>query len=135
MEPTASGGVSAKIRSARAAHAALVVGQSAILGISAALVVLAAAAAGGRPSVDAQASVAAVLTACLAAASWWMESVVGSGEVASAIDRQEGLSGALLTAFESEASGSRSAVAELLSERVVPRVSVARYVRTLVRSS
>jgi hypothetical protein len=127
--------VSARVRSARRAHLVLVGGESLLIGASAGLVTLAAAVAAGALAADAQAFAAAILAAILAAAAWWSERRGDEASVARAIDRNAGLSGALLTAFEAERLGSPSSLAGLLAARVAPAVSAARYLRESLRSS
>ncbi|HEV8113429.1 MAG TPA: hypothetical protein VGR31_11695 [Planctomycetota bacterium] len=129
------GTVSSIVRSALRTQLALTAAESLVLGASAALVTLAAAVAGGTAVGERQAAAAAAVTALLTACSWAIERRPRADSVARRMDGQFRLSGGVLTALETEANPSSSALAVALSARIAPSLSRAAFARHAARSS
>jgi hypothetical protein len=129
------GTVSSIVRSGLRTQLVLTAAESLVLGASAALVTLAAAVAGGSAAGERQAAAAAAITALLTACSWAIERLPRADSVARRMDGQFRLSGGVLTALETEANPSSSALAVVLSARVAPRLSRAAFARHAARSS
>jgi hypothetical protein len=129
------GTVSSIVRSALRTQLALTAAESLVLGASAALVTLAAAVAGGTAAGERQAAAAAAVTALLTACSWAIERLPRADSVARRMDGQFRLSGGVLTALETEANPSSSALAVVLSARIAPSLSRAAFARHAARSS
>jgi hypothetical protein len=130
-----AGVVSARVRSARQRELLLLSGELAVVGFSAGVATLAAAAVGGTPASEVQAQVLAWTVALLAGVAWRAERRTDIGSVARSMDRFFELSGAWLTAFECESKDSASPVARLLAREIAPAVSVRRFAAGAARSS
>ena len=125
--PTPAGHVLALVRAAHRARNAARAGESVLLGVTALLVTLAAAAASGSPPGGLACWLAGGLGAVACGASWWREHRTSLAETARAADRNLRRDGALVTAFEVDsethrATAGRSEIARLLLARVAERL-------------
>ncbi len=130
--------VSPRVRAAFRAHVALVVAESLLVAASAGAATMAATLASNSraTSDDRQRLAIAILVSVLAAIGWALERLGDPQAVARAIDRQRGLRGAVLTAFQGEkAGGSSSPVSQLLASRAAREVSPSSFLRASWRSS
>jgi len=130
--------VSHRVRAVFRAHAGLVAAESLVVAASAGAATMASALASvpRASSDDRQRLAISVLAAILAGIAWALERLGDPESVARAIDRQRGLRGAVLTAFQSEkASGPISPVAELLASRISREVSPLSFLRASWRAS
>jgi hypothetical protein len=130
-----AGVVSRRVRGAHRAHVALVIAESLVLAGSAGTVTWAATLARLQSGAGAQAISIALLVSAFAGAAWALERLEDPASVARAIDRRQGLRGAVLTAFQAEASSASSDLARLLGSRVASELSSLRFLGTAVRSS
>lgn len=127
--------VSSSVRTALRGRCALTVGESFLIAVSAGLVTMAAAIAGGSPTTDGQAMIVALAVAILAGFAWGSERNADARSVARAMDRRFGLSGAWLTAYEAESRGSSSPVSNLLAREIAPAASAHRFVSEAAKSA
>jgi len=127
--------VSSKVRAAHRGRLLLVAIESAIVGLSAGITTLAAAAAVRVDPGDPQTKVLLAVVGILGALSWWMERAGDLASVARSIDRRSGLGGALTTAFETDSAGEHSVIAAALAREVAPVVSPVRFFGQEARSS
>lgn len=132
---TGTRAVSRHVRSAFRAHALLVVAESLVVAASAGIATHAAAIAGSSAGGGAQRAGIALVVAALAGVAWGLERLGDPSSVARKLDRDRGLRGAVLTAFQAEALPEMSEVARLLGSRVAPELSARRFVGTAARSS
>jgi len=124
-----------RVRSVFRAHALLVVVESLVVAASAGIATIAAELASSSVADPVQRTIIALLVAALASAAWILERLGDSSSVARRLDRDRGLRGAVLTAFQAEASPATSEVASLLGSRVAPEISAKRFLATASRSS
>lgn len=110
--------VRARVERARFALALARGSEAALVGAGALALSLAALVASGGWSYGAAGWGAAVGTACLGAASWWLEHRPRARAVARRIDAEMGFDGALLTAYEAEQRPAPPDLVRALSRRV-----------------
>jgi len=130
--------VSRRVRAVFRAHAGMVVAESLVVAASAGAATMASALASipRAPSDERQRVAVVLLVAILAGVAWAIERIGDPEDVARTIDRQRGLRGAVLTAFQSEStSGPSSSVADLLASRTSPEVSPLSFLRASWRAS
>lgn len=118
LHPSLECPVRARVRRALVALALARASEALLVGAGALILCLAALVAGGAALRGAQPWAAALLCAAFAAAAWWAEHRPRPEAVALRIDRRLGFDGALVTAFESEASLRHGELAGALSRRV-----------------
>ena len=130
--------VSPRVRAVFRVHIGLVVAESLFVAASAGAATMASALASiprGAPD-ERQRLAIVILVAVLAGVAWALERLGDPETVARTIDRQRGLRGAVLTAYQSEsASGPFSSVAELLASRISREVSPLAFLRASWRGS
>jgi hypothetical protein len=127
--------VSRHVRSAFRAHALVVVAESLVVAASAGIATHAAAIAGSSGGGGAQRAWIALVVAALAAVAWALERLGDPSSVARKLDRDRGLRGAVLTAFQAEALPEMSEVARLLGSRVAPELNARRFLGAAARPS
>ena len=130
--------VSPRLRSVFRVHVGLVVAESVLVAASVGGATMAATIVSmpRAPSDETQRLAVAILAAVLAANAGAHESDGDTETMARAIDRQRGLGGAVLTAFQSEsAAGPSTSVAQLLAARISLEVSPLSFLRASWRAS
>ncbi|MFN0009544.1 MAG: hypothetical protein ACKVXR_16720 [Planctomycetota bacterium] len=135
MSPMAATTVSSKVRAAHRGRLFLVAIESSMVGLSAGITALAAAASVRVDPGDPQTKALLALVGILGALSWWMERSRDAASVARSIDRHSRAGGAVTTAFEIESIGDRSPVAAALVQSIAPAVSLRRFFSHEARSS
>jgi hypothetical protein len=125
MMAVEAAGVAPLLRRAQRAVRLARLSESALLGATALLLVLAATVISGGDLARPQPWGAAGLCAVLTAITWWLEKRPTSGPVAARVDRRLGLGGGLVTAFEAETGPeeAHTPLARLLSSRLLRRLS------------
>lgn len=127
------------VRSAVRFLVSIRVAECALIGVSVAGLTIAAGILSGDSSSSPALRAAGALGAVFAASGWWLERRPDIASVVRRIDRREGWSGELVTAFEVgrgvAAGRSASEIGELLGRRVAAQVSLARCLRAAAPSS
>ena len=107
-----------------------------MIGVTCFTLILACAVYSSGEGVDRQDLIVAVVSAGLAAATWWLPHRAGERAVAQRLDRKLGLGGAYFTAWEVESGALKSTpLARLLTRRIEARVKSAHAVRTTLPHS
>jgi hypothetical protein len=127
------------VNAAQRVLASIRAAECALVGASAGCVTVAAAVLSGDEGASSGVRALAALVASLAALMWWLERRPETGAAARRIDRAEGRSGELVTAFELATRGAsaarKSEIADLLAARASSRLSMRRCMRAVLPSS
>ena len=127
--------VSTKVRAAHRGRNLLIALESAVVGLSSGIAVLAVGSLAHVEPGDPQTAILLGVVGILGGVSWWLERNDDTRAVARSIDRRSGWKGALTTAFESESTGLRTPVAAALAQGLAPLVSTRRYLAGEARAS